>query len=107
MPDHHETIVALLADQFGVSNADIEANPTFDQLDCDSLDFVEVVMQVEDELGKDLDDSKFPWLTLPDSRKEGFRIQNPKWQAFRVNDFIAEVERQMASEVPSKEAHDG
>ena len=50
-----EKIVDYLAEQMGLNKEDICADTTFESLGIDSLDTVEMVMELEDELGIELD----------------------------------------------------
>ena len=46
-----ETIVKLIADRLEMDEAEIKAESTFKELGIDSLDTVELLMELEDELG--------------------------------------------------------
>ena len=50
-----EKIVNYLAEQMDLNKEDITADTTFESLGIDSLDTVEMVMDLEDELGVELD----------------------------------------------------
>lgn len=50
-----EKIANYLADQLDLSADDITADTTFESLGVDSLDTVEMVMDLEDELGIELE----------------------------------------------------
>ena len=50
-----EKIANYLAQQLDISAADITADTTFESLGVDSLDTVEMVMDLEDELGIELE----------------------------------------------------
>ena len=50
-----EKIAAYLAEQLAISASEITADTTFDALGVDSLDTVEMVMDLEEELGVDLE----------------------------------------------------
>lgn len=50
-----EKIANYLADQLDLSADDITADTTFESLGVDSLDTVEMVMDLEDELGVELE----------------------------------------------------
>ena len=50
-----EKIANYLAQQLNISAADITADTTFESLGVDSLDTVEMVMDLEDELGIELE----------------------------------------------------
>lgn len=50
-----EKIANYLAGQLDISAADITADTTFESLGIDSLDTVEMVMDLEDELGIELE----------------------------------------------------
>ena len=53
--DMFEKIANYLAQQLDISAADITADTTFESLGVDSLDTVEMVMDLEDELGVELE----------------------------------------------------
>ncbi|MBQ7975273.1 MAG: acyl carrier protein [Clostridia bacterium] len=46
-----EKVVALLADHLEMDESEIKAETTFEELGIDSLDVVEVMMEMEDEFG--------------------------------------------------------
>jgi acyl carrier protein len=73
-------VLNSIASQLGVLVADLEKNPSFYELACDSIDLLEVVMRVEDELKIEIDETKFP--------NEGNTT---------VNEFIAHVEKATAA----------
>ena len=50
-----EKIAAYLAKQMDISVDDIERDTTFESLGIDSLDMVEMVMDLEEELGVELE----------------------------------------------------
>ena len=50
-----EKIAKYLADQLDMSVSEITADTTFESLGVDSLDTVEMVMDLEDELGVELE----------------------------------------------------
>ena len=50
-----EKIAKYLADQLDMSASEITADTTFESLGVDSLDTVEMVMDLEDELGVELE----------------------------------------------------
>lgn len=50
-----EKITKLLAEQVDGNAADIKADTTFESLGIDSLDTVEMVMELEEELGVELE----------------------------------------------------
>ena len=50
-----EKIVNYLAEQMDLNKEDITPDTTFESLGIDSLDTVEMVMDLEDELGVELD----------------------------------------------------
>ena len=50
-----EKIAAYLAEQLAISVDEITADTTFDALGVDSLDTVDMVMDLEEELGVDLE----------------------------------------------------
>ena len=50
-----EKIAKYLADQLDIAVEDIKPETTFESLDIDSLDTVEMVMDLEEELGVELE----------------------------------------------------
>ena len=55
-----EKIADVIADHIGCDAADINEETTFDDLGVDSLDTVEMVMRLEEDLGVELElDGKF------------------------------------------------
>ena len=52
---YFETIAKVIADRMDISVNDIKPESTFADLKIDSLDTVEMVMTLEDELGVELD----------------------------------------------------
>lgn len=46
-----ETIAAKLADYKGIDAQTITLDSTFDELELDSLDVADLIMQIEDEMG--------------------------------------------------------
>ncbi len=50
-----EKIAAYLAEQLAIPVEDIQPDTTFDALGIDSLDTVEMIMDLEEELGVDLE----------------------------------------------------
>ena len=50
-----EKIAKYLAEQLDMSDSEITADTTFESLGVDSLDTVEMVMDLEDELGVELE----------------------------------------------------
>ena len=66
----YDKIASLLADKFGVDQADLSPSATFEDLDLDSLDLVEFAMTIQDELGVELTDDEAAELdTLDDAVK--------------------------------------
>lgn len=66
----YDKIASLLADKFGVAEADLSPQATFENLDLDSLDLVEFAMTIQDELGVELSDDEAADLdTLDDAVK--------------------------------------
>ena len=53
-----ETVQKLIVDKFGVTKEDVTPQMTFDDLGADSLDVVEVVMEVEDQFGIEFEDDR-------------------------------------------------
>lgn len=50
-----EKLIAIVAEYLGKETLEIEADTTFEDLGLDSLDIAELVMQVEDELGVEIE----------------------------------------------------
>ncbi len=72
-----EKVVQIVADQMGVDKAEIEASTSFvEDLHADSLDTVELVMELEDEFD----------MSIPDEEAEKLKT---------VGDAVDYVERQM------------
>ncbi|MBE7042548.1 MAG: acyl carrier protein [Ruminococcaceae bacterium] len=46
-----EKVIELLAENLGMEESEITADTTFEDLDVDSLDTVEILMAMEDEFG--------------------------------------------------------
>ena len=46
-----EKLIAMISEHLGCDPSEITGETTFDSLGVDSLDMVEIVMQIEDELG--------------------------------------------------------
>ena len=53
-----EKVAAALADKTGLDVSEITANKTFEDLNLDSLDTVDVLMSLEDEFGVSLEVSE-------------------------------------------------
>ena len=49
-----EKVIALLADHLDIDVSEITAETTFEDLGVDSLDTVEILMEMEDEFGVEL-----------------------------------------------------
>lgn len=49
-------VKALISEQLGVDEADIAKETTFEDLDADSLDIVELVMSLEEEFNLEISD---------------------------------------------------
>ena len=56
----YETIAKLLAEQKDMDANDIRPDMTFSDLELDSLDVAELVMNLEDELGVPVEDRRIP-----------------------------------------------
>ncbi len=54
--DIYEKVVAIVAEQLGISTEDITAETTLDDLNADSLDVVEVIMALEAEYHMEIPD---------------------------------------------------
>jgi acyl carrier protein len=54
----YDKVKALLVDKFGVEEADITPEATFEELDLDSLDLVEFALAAEEELGVRISDEE-------------------------------------------------
>jgi acyl carrier protein len=50
-----DTIIAIVADQAAISVAEVKPEMRLEDLSLDSLDIVEMVMDIEDRLGLDMD----------------------------------------------------
>lgn len=50
-----ERLTALLAEHVGIDNQEITMDTTFESLGIDSLDTVEMLMELEEELGVELE----------------------------------------------------
>jgi len=50
-----ETIARIISDKTEIDVAEIKLESTFKELNIDSLDMVEMVMQLEDELDKEIE----------------------------------------------------
>lgn len=49
-----EKVIALLAEHLEIDPSEITAQTTFEDLDVDSLDTVEILMDMEDEFGMEI-----------------------------------------------------
>lgn len=54
--DIYEKVVAIVAEQLGISTDDITAETTLEDLNADSLDVVEVIMALESEFHMEIPD---------------------------------------------------
>lgn len=54
--DIYEKVVAIVAEQLGISTEDISAETTLEDLNADSLDVVEVIMALESEYHMEIPD---------------------------------------------------
>ena len=54
--DIYEKVVAIVAEQLGISTDDITAETTLEDLNADSLDVVEVIMALESEFPMEIPD---------------------------------------------------
>ena len=54
--DIYEKVVAIVAEQLGISTDDITAETTLEDLNADSLDVVEVIMELESEFHMEIPD---------------------------------------------------
>jgi acyl carrier protein len=55
---HYETVERILVDTFGVSEDQVGPDATFESLDLDSLDVVELTLVLEEETGVKLEDEE-------------------------------------------------
>ena len=58
-----EKIKEIVVDQLGVEESDITMETTFEQLNADSLDIVELIMAFEEEFGIEISDGDAEKLT--------------------------------------------
>lgn len=58
-----EKIKAIIVDQLSVDENDITMETTFEQLNADSLDIVELIMALEEEFGIEISDEDAEKLT--------------------------------------------
>ncbi|HHU32259.1 MAG: acyl carrier protein [Zhaonellaceae bacterium] len=58
-----EKIKEIVVDQLGVEESDITMETTFEQLNADSLDIVELIMAFEEEFGIEISDEDAEKLT--------------------------------------------
>ena len=56
--DVYEKVKAIVVDQLGVDEEDITPNTSFQALNADSLDIVELVMALEEEFNLDIADEE-------------------------------------------------
>ena len=56
--DIYEKVVAIVAEQLGISTDDITAETTLEDLNADSLDVVEVIMALESEFHMEIPDEE-------------------------------------------------
>ena len=56
--DVYEKVKAIVIDQLGVDEEEITATTTFQSLNADSLDIVELVMALEEEFNLDIADEE-------------------------------------------------
>jgi acyl carrier protein len=54
--DIFEKVKSLVADQLGVEAADVKLETSFDDLNADSLDVVELIMALEEEFDMEIPD---------------------------------------------------
>lgn len=54
----YEKVERILVDNFGVPEDQVSREATIQDLDLDSLDLVEMTMQVEEELGVEIEDEE-------------------------------------------------
>lgn len=53
--DTYEKIVEIVSDKMDIEPSEITKDATFDSLQIDSLDMVEIVMDLENEFGMEMD----------------------------------------------------
>ncbi|NLL52789.1 MAG: acyl carrier protein [Peptococcaceae bacterium] len=56
--DIYEKVKAIVVDQLGVEEDDVTPTTTFQALDADSLDIVELIMALEEEFNIDIADEE-------------------------------------------------
>lgn len=64
--DTYNKIIALVAQKLHVDKAAVEQAHSFQELGADSLDMVEIVMQLEEDFGIEIDDNDAERLTSVD-----------------------------------------
>lgn len=55
---HYETVERILVDTFGVPDDQVGPDATFESLELDSLDLVEMTLAVEEETGVTIEDEE-------------------------------------------------
>lgn len=60
--DTFNKIAKIISNQLGIDQSSVTMESTLDSLGSDSLDLVEIVMKIEDELGVEIDDSQIEQL---------------------------------------------
>jgi len=61
MSDKHslqERVIGIVADTLKIEQSEVTPSSTFESLGADSLDMLEIIMNIEKEFGIDIDDEK-------------------------------------------------
>jgi acyl carrier protein len=64
--DTYNKVIALVAQKLNVDKAEVERARSFQELGADSLDMVEIVMQLEEDFGIEINDADAEKLTSVD-----------------------------------------
>lgn len=56
--DTHNQVIEILANKLSIDKAKIDENSSLRDLGADSLDTVEIIMQLEEQFGIEIDDQK-------------------------------------------------
>ncbi len=61
--DTYQKVVAIIADQLGITPNDIKEDSSLENLGADSLDRVEIVMNIEEQFGIEISDDAADTIT--------------------------------------------